>query len=116
VTHVESLKLLEKLEKQRIKIFTSNYVISECLNVLSQRFTHKVAVNFENDIYSGKTHILITIKEIEVRSREIFKGNINKDISYVDCTNIAFCEKYKFDKMITFDKSLIKLSDSILGI
>lgn len=80
ISHFESLKLLEELKSQKAKLFTSNYVISEWLTVLSQRFNHNA---------------------------------INNDISYVDCTNIAFCEKYKLDKIITFDNSLIKLFDNI---
>ncbi|MCL4392796.1 PIN domain-containing protein [Patescibacteria group bacterium] len=108
-THIQSLELLNTLKSQKSELFTSNYIISECLTVLSKKFNHKTAVVFENDIYSGNTKILMPTREIEDIARTIFRKEINKDISYIDCTNIAFCIRYKLDQLITFDKELIKL-------
>ncbi|MHB8362163.1 MAG: type II toxin-antitoxin system VapC family toxin [Patescibacteria group bacterium] len=108
-THIQSLELLDTLKSQKAELLTSNYIISECLTVLSQKFNHKTAIVFENDIYSGNTKILIPKREVEDIARTIFRKEINKNISYIDCTNIAFCIRYKLDQLITFDKDLTKL-------
>jgi predicted nucleic acid-binding protein len=113
-THAQSLELLETLKSQKAELFTSNYIVSECLTILSQRFNHQIALVFENDIYSGNTKILIPNKEVENIARMIFRNSISKNISYVDCTNIAFCIRYKLDQLITFDKNLTKLFNNTI--
>ncbi len=107
--HKKALYLFNEIEKNKDDVTTSNYVISEVTTILSQRFSHNMAIKFGNDLYSGDTIILTTDKYIENLTWDIFKKNINKDISYVDCSNIAFCTKHKISKMITFDKNLTNL-------
>lgn len=108
-THKNALVILDELEKEEAELFISNYILSECLTLISQRFGHINAIQFRDDIYKGNTRVLITDKEIEDLSWDIFKNCKDKNISYVDSTNIAFCKKYLLDELISLDKSLINL-------
>ena len=108
-THDEAVNIKEYVDNEMFEIFTSNYIINECLTIISQRFDHHLAVKFGEDMYKSQTRILNTGKKIEKIAWDIFQGNINKDISYADCTNIAFCIRYNIPKLITFDKHLLHL-------
>lgn len=104
--HGAATGIQENLSKRDITLCTSNYVFAETVTVISQRVGFRAAVSFINVMKSDKSaFIIIWInEEIEKLAIEIFKTQSSKNVSFVDCTNMALMQKEKIDAIFSFDK------------
>jgi len=104
--HTKSIKLLNKIPDTS-QLFTSSEVIGETLTLLSMRIGKSKAVEIFKDILIYVETIMIDI-EIFNNSLERFVSIKSKNISFVDCTSFAICEKFKMDFVFGFDKDFEK--------
>lgn len=104
--HERAGEISRLLTKKGSVFITTNYVFSETVTVLSQKISHKVAVDFINDLVNEKSEISIirANEEIEKLAIEIFKKQTSKNISYVDCVNMAVLRRYRWETIFSFDK------------
>lgn len=104
--HQKAQKQLKHLLAESVSFLTSNYVFSEVVTVLSQRVNHQAAVAFIETMRS--TESLFTIRwidsAIEERALEIFKKQTSKNVSFVDCTNMALMSYDYIDRIFSFDR------------
>ncbi len=107
--HIKSKLAFSSLRKEEHKLFTSNFIISETITVLSQRAGKKAASKFGEDIFNQDNLIEILRTNIsdEINSFNIFKKVKSKNISFVDVSTLALMKKYKINYLLTFDKKLI---------
>jgi len=74
------------------------------VTVISQRIGHETAIQFIDTIMSNTSYIQIldgwSVKE---KAIEIFKRQTSKNISFVDCTNMAFLDGGQFQSIFSFD-------------
>lgn len=108
--HFKAQKISKLLCKSGVIFVTTNYVFSEVVTVLSQKVGHHESIKFIEDIKSEKSDIqLIWINdELEKLAIEIFKKQTSKNISFVDCLNMAVLKKYKWNTIFSFDKNYEK--------
>ena len=108
--HQKSRSLMKKLESLESALFVTNYILLELYTVISQRVGKPAALKFGEDIKREKpfTGIIWISEEKDEKTWEIFKKVKNKDVSFVDCNNIAIALEEDL-KIATFDKNLIKL-------
>ena len=104
--HTKAVKIQGSLSNSPHEFYISNFVISECTTVISQKQGHKQALKFINHFNSFKnnSNYIYIDKKLENLSLDIFKKQTSKNISFVDCTNIAIYQKYKLDAIFSFDK------------
>lgn len=115
--HTKALKLLQKAIGADISFVTSNYVFSEVVTVLSQRLGHKAALEFIKEMKSPASGYAIRWidEDIEQEAISIFSKQTSKNVSFVDCTNMAIMKLYGIDVIFSFDDVYRKNGFSVLG-
>lgn len=107
-------KALQLARKYPEKYLISNYVFSETVTVLSQRVGREKAVYAGEKIKKDFQQIRVD-EDLEDLAWEIFKKQMDKDISLVDCTIIALYQKQVFEKCFTFDSHFQKSKVPLLS-
>lgn len=104
--HQKAKKALNSLLKKPVSFLTSNYVFSEAVTVISQRVGHLSAVSFINQIKNPKSIFIIkqANKEVDQLAIKIFLRQKSKNVSFVDCANMAMVNLFKIDAIFSFDK------------
>jgi predicted nucleic acid-binding protein len=104
--HEHALGILnELLERYDTTFVTSNYVFSEVVTVVSQKVGHSEAVAFIDTITSPEYYIEMkrVSPEVERQAIEVFKGQTSKNVSFVDCTNMALMSAFQIQDIFSFD-------------
>lgn len=104
--HEQALRILSQLLDQSVHFITSNYVFAESVTVISQRVGHKEALAFANNLKSPKSFFLIEriSEEVEDLALGIFSKQTSKNVSFVDCTNMALVDSLDIGYIFSFDK------------
>lgn len=102
--HKIATTLLKKHQQLGSKLYITNLVLQELATV----FSHKIG-QLESIELIQKVKLLnllqITIDEtLEKHGWQIFLKQTKKGTSYVDCANLAVCDYYKIDGILSFDE------------
>ncbi len=108
--HHKAISLLSALQSRPVIFFTSNYVFAESVTVISQRASHDAALQYIDAMQPLESPFLIerADDDIEDEAIRLFKQQTSKNISYVDCTNMAFMEHLQADAIFSFDNGYRK--------
>ena len=103
--HNKAKKIFKQLERKNINFITSNYVFAETVTVISQRIGHKTALEFIENVRSSKSLIATrwVDEHLEEMAINIFKSQISKNVSFVDCANMALMNYYNLSAIFSFD-------------
>lgn len=115
--HQKVKTIFEKLVKRPVTFYTSNYVFSECITVLSQRIGKTIAHQFIKDMKSSDAifSVLWITERIEEKAIDIFLKQTSKNVSFVDCTNMALIELNHIHTVFSFDQVYKKNGYKILN-
>ena len=104
-SHDKALKILDMLKQDQYTFITSNYVFSEVVTVLSLRLGRETAVTFIEHMKSTTSgYSMQWINEqIEQKAIEIFIKQASKNVSFVDCTNMAIMKMNDITTIFSFD-------------
>lgn len=106
--HKRAVDLLEKIKERNVGIAITSFVYAEIVTVLSIRVSKITARHFMDDVESTGVRVIHTVDEVFERSKEVFRSQRSKNISFTDVTNIAFARAEGFDSIISFDKHYSK--------
>ena len=108
--HEKALSLLHALTERQVVFFTSNYVFSESVTIISQRDSHQAAIAYIDKIQSLENPFQIKRADeaLEEEAITIFKQQTSKNTSFVDCTNMAFMRHLQADAIFSFDEDYRK--------
>lgn len=88
--------------------YTSNLVLYESLTILAMRASKQNALSPLNLLSRFDLNIIWHTQEIENQAIPIF-ADTHKDFSFIDSTILATIQSYNIKKILTFDKSFLKL-------
>lgn len=117
--HQKAKRLYLQLEKLNVSFATSNYVFAEVITVISQKIGHQKALEFISNMRSPDSlyNFIRVTPEVEEMAIEIFKKQTSKNVSFVDCTNMAIVKHENLDAIFSFDeiykKNGFKLASSL---
>lgn len=104
-----------KMVKKENKVFTSNHVIDEAITLLSRKTDFYFAFEKAKRIYStDRFTILRTDLEDELRALKYFKKYSDQKVSFTDCLSMSLIERYRIDKIFTFDRHFSYLNTTII--
>lgn len=118
--HKRAKQIFEKLQDTLVAFVTSNLVFIEAVTVLSQRINHEVAVTFINNMKSEDSAFQIERinEDMEEKAVQIFIEQKSKNVSFVDCANIAIVKYKDMDGIFSFDsiyrKNGFKIAEDII--
>ena len=103
--HERARQIFLELQDKPFVFVTSNYVFSEVVTILSQRIDHETAVAYIRSMKSEDC--VFTIERVGLGTEEaaiqIFIKQTSKNVSFVDCTNIALIRERHMDGIFSFD-------------
>lgn len=104
--HAKAVETLTKFDQSSVLLYTSTYVFSETVTVLSQRLGRKYAEEFINMIkdQSAAITFLWSDEQIQEEAIKVFLKQKSKNVSFVDCINIALIKERYIDVVFSFDK------------
>lgn len=104
--HLKAQEILNQLIDKQVAFLTSNYVFAETVTVISQRVGHKAAIVFIQQIKTAEPLFSIHYvdQEIEDLAIDLFKVQHSKNVSFVDCANIALIKHDRLDAIFSFDR------------
>lgn len=97
-------EIILDLKTKEKRATTTNWVVAETATVLSSRDSQQTAINFLNMIDEGDIPVLPVTQELERETHRIFRGQTNKRISMVDCSNVAVATHYSIPDLLAFDE------------
>jgi predicted nucleic acid-binding protein len=106
--HERALKLLEKVGEEGTGLALSVWAYSEIATVLSQRVGQAAARNFMRDMESSGIRIIQTTAQLFEKTREVFKAQRSKNVSFTDAGNVALIRMEGFNSLVSFDKDYKK--------
>jgi predicted nucleic acid-binding protein len=92
-----------EIKTQQKQWVTTNWVVAETATVLSHRDSQQTAVNFLTMIEEGEIPILTVTPELEQVTYQVFREQSIKNISMIDCSNVALAQHYQIPQLLTFD-------------
>lgn len=103
--HSKAVKYFKKLSDQDVHFLTSNYVFSEVITVASQRISRSAALQFIETVRSAQNPFDIRIVDQETNDLavDIFQVQKSKNVSFVDCANMAIMTRYRLQAIFSFD-------------
>jgi uncharacterized protein len=103
--HTEAKSSWKALEKNKDRLFTSNFVLDETFTLLGRRAGYKFAAERARAIYSSEAlTILRPDKSNELEALRFFEKYSDQMVSYTDCISFALMREHKIKRVFTFDK------------
>ncbi len=100
--HNKSIQLFKKIEKSDLTAL--NLVMQESTTVMSKRWGMIAAKTFYGKVTRLIQETILLNEEIEHIAWKIFLSQTKKGTSFIDCANMATCEYYKLDGILSFDE------------
>src|SRR3989338_2189338 len=101
--HLKSTNIYRKIETESTLI-ALNIVFQEATTVISKRMNMYHARKFHDSIHKLINNIVYLDLVLEDKSWRIFLKETKKGVSFVDCANLAVCDFYKIDGILSFDE------------
>lgn len=104
--HRLAREVFEKCRREKLRLCTSDYVVSETLTLLRMRpgLGHAIACQFGRLVEDSQAiEFLFVTPKLFQKAWQIFKRYDDKDFSFVDCTSFALMEDLKLTQAIAFD-------------
>jgi uncharacterized protein len=104
-TDAEHTAIVDQLREHRVRLTTSNFVVSETITLLRYKVGWAFACNFGDKIRTGKLAELERISPAdEDAAWRIFLRYRDHTFSFVDCTSFALMERLCLTTAITLDE------------
>lgn len=103
---IKANKILNNLKLQKARLCTSNYVFSETITVISKKVGRMAALSYIGILKSLQNPFTVRWMDenIENIAIEIFRQQTSKNVSFVDCANMAVVKHDHIDAIFSFDE------------
>lgn len=100
--HQKAINIYKKIQNE-YTLTALNIVFQESTTVISKQIGMDNARNFHQLITKLIHEQVILTNELEKDTWKLFLKQTKKGTSFIDCANLAFCQKYKLDGILSFD-------------
>lgn len=103
--YTEAKGILNKLQKERVNLVTSNYILDESFTLIRKRCGKKMVDQFRKDLSKSAlaaTIIRVTVAD-EAGAWEWFLKDWS-DLSFTDCVSFTMMKRLKISRVATFDQ------------
>lgn len=107
--YTEAKGILNKLQKDKVNLITSNYVLDESFTLIRKRCGREMVDKFRKDL--SKSALVATIIRVTVADEagawEWFLKDW-ADLSFTDCVSFTMMKRLKIRRVATFDQDFIR--------
>lgn len=109
--HSEAKQIYARLKQQRLRLYTTDYIIDETITRLRYDSSHQNAVRFLDLMEQAEQtlvlrRILITPAILQM-AIALFRQYNTAVLSLTDCTSFAVCDHYKITQAFAFDEHFL---------
>lgn len=104
----------QQLADQNAQLITTNMVIAEVLTVLSMRHGKQLALTFGEQIRTNGLEVAHINPDVFETAWQIFKKELSKNLSFVDCASFAFIRSFHIPTAFAFDKQFLRRGFEVL--
>ena len=112
--HAQALAIAKKLQVERWRLFTTNFILAEIHALLLTRLNRVVAARVLTEIDNSPTTIVRVTTADEELARQIIHQYQDKDFSLTDATSFAVMERLHIPHAFTFDRNFAQYGLSVL--
>ena len=113
-----AVTIYNRLERQRVPIVTTDYVIDETITRLRYDVSHPVAVKFLDFINQVEEQNVLTVVRVDSvlfqEALKLFRKYDSAKLSFTDCTSFAVCQKHKILEAFAFDEHFAIMEIALL--
>jgi predicted nucleic acid-binding protein len=103
--HKDALSFWESLEKNRDKIFTSNFVLDETFTLLGRKAGYRFAAERAKIILSSSAITILRPEDKhEIAALKLFEKYADNEISYTDCISFVLMKEHRIARVFSFDR------------
>lgn len=107
--YIKAKGILNKLQKEKVNLVTSNYVLDESFTLIRKRCGREMVDKFRK--YLSKSALVATIIRVtvadEAKAWDWFLKDW-KDLSFTDCVSFALMDRFNIKRTATFDQHFTK--------
>lgn len=97
----KSKEIYSKVQNNELIIL--NLVLQESVTLVARRIDMKNAKIFYELVSKLITKQVSITKDVELQAWSTFLKQTKKGTSFIDCANLAVCQKFKLDGILSFD-------------
>jgi hypothetical protein len=102
--HCTAKSAFEKIKKDHLLLFTSDYVFDESVTLIRHRVSHSTARSFGNNILESRIVRFVDVtREDRTKAWEIFSKYKDVGFSFTDCTSFVIMKRLKLETVLGFD-------------
>lgn len=103
--HLEAIQILQRIRDKRIKMFVTDYVLSETLTTAFARSGHDKAVVVGEFILNSRVVEFTWLERaVKLQAWDYFKRHADKDYSFTDCTSFVVMKEVGIKYFFAFDE------------
>lgn len=103
--HGRATAAWERLAKDKLRCFTSNFVLDETLTLLARRAGYDFAAQRARNILASQAiEILRPVKRHEEQAVELFEKYGDQQVSFTDCVSFALMREARIRRVFGFDR------------
>ncbi len=116
--HPQAVALWQKVVADGYQLYTTNYVVIECVALIQRRLGFSALDDFVQHILPSLTIGWVSA-ETHTTAFEFLLQQRKRDMSLVDCVSFEFMRRFSIDTAFTFDKHFdeqgFRLLDAVLS-
>lgn len=113
-THAQALAIASRLQAERWRLFTTNFILAETHALLLTRLNRVVAARVLREIDNSPTTIVRVSAADEQRARQVIYQYQDKDFSLTDAASFAVMERLHIPHAFTFDRNFAQYGLAVL--
>ena len=106
--HTDARVIFNGLQRQRERLYTTDYVIDETVTRLRYDAGHLAAVEFLDAIEGAEENNTVTVVAIDRgffgQAKRLFRQYSSEVLSFTDCTSFVVCQTYGISAAFAFDR------------
>lgn len=102
--HAGATEHWQKLQTDRRRCFTSNFVLDETITLLARRTTYEFAAERARNMYAS--HELLILRpdaDDEKAALDLLEKYADQRVSFTDCVSFALMERHNIRTAFSFD-------------
>ena len=106
--HQEASAIYRNLQRQQIRLLTTDYVFDETVTRLRYDATHALAVMFLDRmnllVETGVLTVVEINKDVFEKAKALFRQYDSARLSFTDCTSFVVCRENNIAEAFAFDQ------------
>lgn len=103
--HLEALPVWDRILRDDIRCFTSNFVMEETITLVARRTGHAFAHQVAQLLYSSTNlEVLRSDRDTELAALDFFSQYADQEVSFTDCISFVLMRAHRLTRVFCFDR------------